>query len=42
MVGTLIARFASLFGQAPEDKVRADLRRFKEQVEADSAEASRD
>lgn len=42
MVGVLVAHFASLFGQSPEDKVREDLRRFKEHVERDSPQAVRD
>ena len=41
-VGALVARFANLFGQSPEAKVREDLRRFKEQVEANNPEAVRD
>jgi uncharacterized membrane protein len=41
-VGALVARFANLFGQSPEAKIRRDLRRFKEQVERDSTEAVRD
>jgi uncharacterized membrane protein len=32
-LGALIAAFTRLFGQAPEAKIRADLRRFKERLE---------
>jgi uncharacterized membrane protein len=33
-VGALVAAFGRLFGQAPDSKVREDLRRFKMQVES--------
>ena len=33
-LGALVAAFIRLFGRAPESKIRADLRRFKERVEA--------
>jgi uncharacterized membrane protein len=32
-LGALVAAFIKLFGQDPESKIRADLRRFKERVE---------
>lgn len=32
-LGALVAAFTRLFGQIPESKIRADLRRFKERVE---------
>lgn len=33
-LGGLVATFTRLFGQSPESKIRADLQRFKERVEA--------
>ncbi len=38
----LVTRFAGLFGQSPDAKVRADLEHFKERVEEESPEAVKD